>query len=162
PGLKVVMPSRAVDAAGLLASAVADPNPVVFVENKTLYFKREEVPDDPPPVPIGEAVVLRPGRDVTVVALSRLVDESLAAAEKLAIAWRSRRIRATLRSGSSGGISGRSSGSSASCNDAWMLDAAQATIGASRWAPTRRSRSSAREMTGVSSSSSMLPTRTRP
>ena len=46
PGLKVVMPSRAVDAAGLLASAIADPNPVVFVENKTLYFKREDVPDD--------------------------------------------------------------------------------------------------------------------
>ena len=84
PGLKVVMPSRAVDAAGLLASAVADPNPVVFVENKTLYFKREDVPDEPPPVPIGEAVTLRPGSDVTIVALSRLVDESLAAAERLA------------------------------------------------------------------------------
>ena len=84
PGLKVVMPSRAVDAAGLLASAVADPNPVVFVENKTLYFKREAVPDEPPPVPIGEAVTLRQGSDVTIVALSRLVDESLAAAERLA------------------------------------------------------------------------------
>ena len=84
PGLKVVMPSRAVDAAGLLASAIADPNPVVFVENKTLYFKREDVPDEPPPVPIGEAVTLRPGSDVTIVALSRLVDESLAAAERLA------------------------------------------------------------------------------
>ncbi len=62
PGLKVVMPSRAVDAAGLLASAVADPNPVVFVENKTLYFKSEDVPDDPPPVPIGEAVGAAPGQ----------------------------------------------------------------------------------------------------
>ena len=39
------MPSRAADAAGLLASAIADPNPVVFVENKTLYFQREDVPD---------------------------------------------------------------------------------------------------------------------
>ena len=46
PGLKVVMPSTAADAAGLLASAIADPNPVVFVENKTLYFRREEVPDE--------------------------------------------------------------------------------------------------------------------
>ena len=45
PGLKVVMPSRAVDAAGLLASAIADPNPVVFIENKTLYFRKGDVPE---------------------------------------------------------------------------------------------------------------------
>jgi pyruvate dehydrogenase E1 component beta subunit len=84
PGLKVVMPSRAVDAAGLLAAAIRDPNPVVFVENKTLYFRREEVPERPEPVEIGAAGVLRDGRDVTVVALSRLVHEALAAAERLA------------------------------------------------------------------------------
>ena len=84
PGLKVVMPSCAADAAGLLASAIADPNPVVFVECKTLYFRREEMPDDPVPVPIGDAAVLREGRDVTVVAVSRLVHEALAAAERLA------------------------------------------------------------------------------
>ena len=84
PGLKVVMPSRASDAAGLLASAVADPNPVVFVENKTLYFKKGEVADDPEPIPIGEAAVLRSGEDVTIVALSRLVDDALTAAERLA------------------------------------------------------------------------------
>jgi pyruvate dehydrogenase E1 component beta subunit len=84
PGLKVVMPSTAADAAGLLAGAIADPNPVVFVENKTLYFRRENVPDEPTPVPIGRASVVRPGRDVTVVALSRLVSESLAAADELA------------------------------------------------------------------------------
>jgi pyruvate dehydrogenase E1 component beta subunit len=84
PGLKVVMPSRASDAAGLLASAVADPNPVVFVENKTLYFKKGEVADDPEPIPIGEAAVLREGSDVTIVALSRLVDDALTAAERLA------------------------------------------------------------------------------
>ena len=84
PGLKVVMPSRAADAAGLLASAVADPNPVVFVENKTLDFKTEDVPDQPAQVPIGQALVVRPGRDLTVVALSRLVDEALLAAERLA------------------------------------------------------------------------------
>ena len=46
PGLKVVMPSSAADAAGLLASAIADPNPVVFVENKSLYFRRGAGPDD--------------------------------------------------------------------------------------------------------------------
>jgi pyruvate/2-oxoglutarate/acetoin dehydrogenase E1 component len=84
PGLKVVMPSRAADAAGLLASAIADPNPVVFVENKMLYFKSEDVPKRPPPVPIGRALVVRPGSDVTIVALSRLVDEALVAAERLA------------------------------------------------------------------------------
>jgi acetoin:2,6-dichlorophenolindophenol oxidoreductase subunit beta len=83
PGLKVVMPSAAADVAGLLASAIADPNPVVFVENKTLYFRREEVADAMPPVPLGRARIVRPGRDVTVVALSRLVHESLAAADAL-------------------------------------------------------------------------------
>jgi pyruvate dehydrogenase E1 component beta subunit len=84
PGLKVVMPSTAVDAAGLFASALADPNPVVFVENKTLYFRREQVADDHGPVPFGRARVMRAGRDVTVVALSRLVHEALAAADELA------------------------------------------------------------------------------
>jgi pyruvate/2-oxoglutarate/acetoin dehydrogenase E1 component len=84
PGLKVVMPSTAVDAAGLLASAIADPNPVVFLENKTLYFRKEAVPDEREPVPLGRARVARLGHDVTVVALSRLVHESLAAAEELA------------------------------------------------------------------------------
>jgi pyruvate/2-oxoglutarate/acetoin dehydrogenase E1 component len=84
PGLKVVMPSRAADAAGLLASAIADPNPVVFVENKMLYFKSEDVPKRPPPVPVGRALVVRPGSDVTIVALSRLVDEALVAATRLA------------------------------------------------------------------------------
>lgn len=84
PGLKVVMPSRAADAAGLLRAAIADPNPVVYVENKTLYFRREEVADAGGLVPIGRANVLRPGRDITVVAMSRLVSESLTAADELA------------------------------------------------------------------------------
>jgi acetoin:2,6-dichlorophenolindophenol oxidoreductase subunit beta len=84
PGLKVVMPSRAADAGGLLASAIADPNPVVFVENKALYFKREEVPEEASPIPIGRANTLRAGSDVTIVALSRMVGEALAAAERLA------------------------------------------------------------------------------
>ena len=84
PGLKVVMPSRAVDAAELLAAAIADPNPVVFIENKTLYFRKDEVPEGAAPVPIGEAVTLREGSDVTIVALSRLVHDALAAADRLA------------------------------------------------------------------------------
>ena len=84
PGLKVAMPSSATDAAGLLASAIADDNPVVVIENKTLYFRRETVPATPAPVPLGRASVVRPGRDATVVALSRLVPESVAAADELA------------------------------------------------------------------------------
>ncbi len=84
PGLKVVMPSRAADAAGLLRSAIADPNPVVFVEHKNLYFRKEELPDDLEPVEIGSARIAREGADVTIVALSRMVGESLAAAERLA------------------------------------------------------------------------------
>jgi acetoin:2,6-dichlorophenolindophenol oxidoreductase subunit beta len=84
PGLKVVMPSRAADAAGLLASAIADPNPIVFIENKTLYFRKDEARAPFEPVPIGEAAVRREGRDVTIVALSAMVDVALAAAEVLA------------------------------------------------------------------------------
>jgi pyruvate dehydrogenase E1 component beta subunit len=84
PGLKVVMPSTAADAAGLLRSAIADPNPVVFVENKTLYFRREPATSGSQTVPLGRARIARPGRDVTVVAMSRLVPEALAAAEELA------------------------------------------------------------------------------
>jgi pyruvate dehydrogenase E1 component beta subunit len=84
PGLKVVMPSRPADAAGLLASAIADPNPVVFVENKRLYFRKDEVAAPAAPVPIGEASTLRRGGDVTIVAFSALAHDALAAAERLA------------------------------------------------------------------------------
>lgn len=84
PGLKVVMPSGAADAAGLLTSAIADPDPVVVVEHKALYFRREDLPETPAPVPIGRARVVRAGRDVTIVALSRMVPEALAAADRLA------------------------------------------------------------------------------
>jgi acetoin:2,6-dichlorophenolindophenol oxidoreductase subunit beta len=84
PGLKVAMPSCAADAAGLLATAIADPDPVVFVENKSLYFKRERCSDSPQPLPFGRARIVRPGRDLTIVAVSRMVGEALAAAEQLA------------------------------------------------------------------------------
>lgn len=83
PGLKVVMPSTASDAAGLLASAIADPNPVVFIENKALYFRKEPMAQ-PQPLPLGKAHTLRKGRDVTIVALSRLVHEAMKAADQLA------------------------------------------------------------------------------
>jgi pyruvate dehydrogenase E1 component beta subunit len=84
PGLKVVMPSCASDAAGLLWTALADPNPVVFVENKSLYFRREPVADPPQAVPLGRARTLRAGRHVTIVALSRMVGDALGAADRLA------------------------------------------------------------------------------
>jgi len=84
PGLKVVMPSNAADAAGLLEAAIADPNPVVFVENKSLYFRREPALASREPVALGRAHTLRRGRDLTIVALSRMVGEAGAAAERLA------------------------------------------------------------------------------
>ncbi len=83
PGLKVVMPSNARDAAGLLLSAIADPNPVVFVENKSLYFRREQAPEPPEPIAIGVAQIVRAGADLTVIATSRMVDEALQAADQL-------------------------------------------------------------------------------
>jgi pyruvate dehydrogenase E1 component beta subunit len=84
PGLKVVMPSCAADAAGLMTSAIADPGPVAFVENKSLYFVRELVDPVPAAVPIGSARVLREGDAVTLIATSRMVGDALAAAERLA------------------------------------------------------------------------------
>ena len=84
PGLKVVMPSCAADAAGLLRAAIADPNPVVFVENKALYFRREEVAETAELVAIGQARVLREGGDLTIIATSRLCHDALQAAEWLA------------------------------------------------------------------------------
>ncbi len=83
PGLSVVMPATGADAAGLLLSAIRADDPVVVVENKELYFRKE--PAIPvAPVAIGTAVVRRPGRDVTVVATSRTLHEALAAADELA------------------------------------------------------------------------------
>src|SRR5437764_4599612 len=84
PGLKVVMPSNAADAAGLLRAAIADPNPVVFVENKALYFRREPATDDTETIELGRARTRRSGRDITLVATSLMVGEALAAAERLA------------------------------------------------------------------------------
>ncbi len=83
PGLAVAMPATASDAAGLLRTAIRADDPVVVVENKALYFKKDEVADLAP-VPLGRAAVPRRGRDLTIVATSRLVAEALAAAEELA------------------------------------------------------------------------------
>ncbi|MFZ0943497.1 MAG: alpha-ketoacid dehydrogenase subunit beta [Syntrophobacteraceae bacterium] len=84
PGLKVVMPATPYDVKGLLKSAIRDDNPVLFLENKALYALKGEIPEEEYLVPIGKADVKRPGNDVTVVAASRMVHQSLAAAETLA------------------------------------------------------------------------------
>jgi len=84
PGLKVVMPSCAADAGGLLLAAIADPDPVVFVENKSLYFRREETAGELAPLPLGRTHRVRAGGDVTIIALSRMVGEAMAAAQQLA------------------------------------------------------------------------------
>jgi pyruvate dehydrogenase E1 component beta subunit len=85
PGLKVVSPYDAADAKGLLKAAIRDPNPVIFLENELLYGESFDVPDDPDFVlPLGKARVMREGKDVTIVAFSRMVGHSLIAAQKLA------------------------------------------------------------------------------
>ena len=84
PGLKVVCPANAADAYGLLRSAIDDPDPVVFVENKAIYARKEQVEGELVPVPIGKARIARPGRDVTIVSYGAMVDLALRAAAELA------------------------------------------------------------------------------
>jgi pyruvate dehydrogenase E1 component beta subunit len=72
PGLKVVMPSNPRDAKGLLKSAIRDDNPVIFIESEVLYGFKGEVPEDEYTVPLGEATVVRPGKDLTIVAWSKM------------------------------------------------------------------------------------------
>jgi pyruvate dehydrogenase E1 component beta subunit len=83
PGLKVVMPSNAYDAKGLLIQAIRDDDPVIFCEHKLAYDHACEVPDESYVIPFGEAAIPRSGTDVTVVAFSLMVHHSLAAAEAL-------------------------------------------------------------------------------
>jgi len=83
PGLKVVLPSDPADAKGLLKSSIRDSNPVLFVEGGLLYRTKGPVPEEEYTIPLGEAAVKRKGDDVTLVAVSRMVNESLAAAKKL-------------------------------------------------------------------------------
>jgi len=84
PGLKVVMPSTPYDAKGLLLAAIADNNPVIFVEHKLLYRTRGMVPEEPYIVPLGRARVVRSGQDLTVAAASITVPRALEAAQGLA------------------------------------------------------------------------------
>jgi pyruvate dehydrogenase E1 component beta subunit len=84
PGLKVVAPSTAADAKGLLAAAIRDPDPVMFFEAKELYPVKGEVPDGELVDTLGTAKVLRSGKDCTILALAAMVPRALEAAERLA------------------------------------------------------------------------------
>jgi pyruvate/2-oxoglutarate/acetoin dehydrogenase E1 component len=85
PGIKVVMPTTAYDAKGLLKTSIRDDNPVVFIENKVLYATAKgDVPDDDYTVPFGKAAIRREGKDVTIVGLQRMVEIALEAADLLA------------------------------------------------------------------------------
>ncbi len=85
PGLKVLAPAMPADAKGLLKTAIRDPDPVLFMESETLYGVKGEVPDDPDfLVPMGKANVVREGKDITIIAWSRIVHVALDAAKELA------------------------------------------------------------------------------
>ena len=85
PGIKVVMPSSPARAYGLLLSAIRDPDPVVFLEPTRLYrAAREDVSDDGTGMRLGQCLLLRPGRDVTIVAWGGMIREALEAADQLA------------------------------------------------------------------------------
>jgi 2-oxoisovalerate dehydrogenase E1 component len=83
PGLVVVAPSTPYDAKGLLAAAIRDDNPVIFLEHKMLYPMKGPVPEEEYAIPLGKADVKRPGIDVTVVATQMMVDRALGAARDL-------------------------------------------------------------------------------
>lgn len=84
PGLKVVAPSNPADAYGLMRAAIEDPDPVIFIENIALYFKRGPEPERGSRIALGTARVVREGDALTIVTHSRMTLESLAAAEVLA------------------------------------------------------------------------------
>src|SRR5512136_1510017 len=84
PGLKVVAPGTPEDAKGLLKSAIRSDDPVLFIESSTLYQTRGEVPEGDYVVPIGKSTVQRPGKDVTIVTYSKMLEISTKAAEQLA------------------------------------------------------------------------------
>jgi len=84
PGLKIVLPSNAYDAKGLLKSAIRDNDPVIFLENKLLYNEKGEVPDgEDYTVPIGKAKVVREGKDLTIISYSHMMKKVLKVAETM-------------------------------------------------------------------------------
>jgi 2-oxoisovalerate dehydrogenase E1 component beta subunit len=84
PGLKIVMPGTPQDAAGLLISAIRDNNPVLYLENKYLYRRlRSDGPINLDPIPLGQAKVVRQGRDVTLITYSAGVSQGVEIADEL-------------------------------------------------------------------------------
>jgi pyruvate dehydrogenase E1 component beta subunit len=84
PGLRLVMPSRPYDAKGLLITSIADNNPVIIIEHRWLFRQSGYVPEGLYSIPFGRGVIRRPGKDITIVAVSYMVVEALAAAQELA------------------------------------------------------------------------------
>ena len=84
PGLKVIAPCSAKDAKGMLKTAIRDDDPVIVLEHKLLYAKKEEIPEEEYLIPLGQADVKREGRDLTIITWSREVNFSLEAAQTLA------------------------------------------------------------------------------
>lgn len=84
PGLKVALPSSPHDVKGLMVASVRDDNPTVVILNKRMLGNKGPVPEEIYEIPLGQANVLRPGRDATVIAVGRMVPESVTAAEELA------------------------------------------------------------------------------
>ncbi|HEY9076853.1 MAG TPA: alpha-ketoacid dehydrogenase subunit beta [Anaerolineaceae bacterium] len=84
PGLKVVAPGTPADAKGLLKAAIRSNDPILFIEHATLYQTRGEVPDGDFIVPIGKSTIQRPGKDITIVTYSKMLEISLKAANVLA------------------------------------------------------------------------------
>lgn len=83
PGLKVALPFTPYDVKGLFKTALRDPGPVIFVEHKSLYNTKGPVPEEEYLIPFGQANVLREGKDLTIVAMSRMVQLALKAADVL-------------------------------------------------------------------------------
>ncbi len=84
PGLKVVCPSTAKDAKGLIKAAIRDEDPVIFLEHRLIYAKKEEIPEEEYIIELGKADIKREGKDVTIITWSRQVYFALEAAEELA------------------------------------------------------------------------------
>lgn len=83
PGLKVVMPSTAYDAKGLLKSSIRDNNPVLFIENRVLYYQKFKVPRKDWIIEIGKGDIKKEGKDITVIATGMMVHRALEAAKEL-------------------------------------------------------------------------------
>lgn len=83
PGLKIVMPTTPYDAKGLMLQAIADNNPVLFLDHRKIYNQKGNVPQEMYKIPFGKGVIRRYGKDVTIIGISSMLPEALKAAEKL-------------------------------------------------------------------------------